>query len=247
MNETFGSEEQAAAFLGSTSSAKTMADGTLRITVDLSPADAIGAFTAFGNPGSAVAVARVTNEAALEADRGEVRKLGKPVKGPYGEYAKKLVQSGFFMSPNVWAAVGTDKALLAWIRQQKSALSGQYGEYIDDVGFCVPAHVRRVDLGSGTAIKPEYSAIPLTKEEHDLAHQKGDSAIGDDDWWRKMRIKYVGKWAYETLKAKMGYDSYTDMPPRELVKWASKHDLTQYLPLAYINAEIKEHQEASEA
>lgn len=246
MNEDLGDDiQEAAAFLGSSSSARTMADGSLRITVDLSPMDAIGAFTAFGTPGSAVAIARITNEVAVEESRP---KADKPVKGPYGEYAKKLVQSGFFMSPDVWAAVGTDKDYLEWVKRQKSAISGEFSEYHDDgEAFCIPAHVRRVEHGSGTAIKPPYSAIPLTRAEHDQAHQHGDTNLRPDEWWDKMRIKYVSKWAYEVLKKTMFYDSYTNMPPQDLVKWASKHDLTQYLPLSYINAETEVHEETDDS
>lgn len=231
-----------AIFLGATARAQTMADGSLRVTIDLNPGDAVGAFTAFGSPGSPVAVARVKNEVALEEGRP------KPEKGPYGEFARSLVASGFFKSPDVWAGIGTDHDFRGWICSQKSAKSGEI-DFPDDtgVGRNVAAHVRRVDLGSGTAIKPEYSCIPLTNAEHQLAHQKGDSALGNDDWWRRKRIKYVEKWAYETLKANMGYDSYTDMPPHRLVEWAEARELTQYLPFSIINAETEEHQEASEA
>ena len=60
-----------AAFMGSTSSAKTMADGSLRVTIDLSPMDAIGAFTAFGSPGSPVAF--VTRSRSSPRGRGRCR------------------------------------------------------------------------------------------------------------------------------------------------------------------------------
>jgi hypothetical protein len=60
MNAPGGDDMEAkAAFLGATARAQTMADGSLRITIDLNPDDAIGAFTAFGSPGSPVAVARI--------------------------------------------------------------------------------------------------------------------------------------------------------------------------------------------
>lgn len=233
-------EDEKAAFLGAVVRSQTMADSTLRITVDLSPGDAIAAFGSFGTPGSPVAVARIANEVAVEADRP------KAAKGPYGEYAKKLVQSGFFRAPEVWEALGTDKEYLEWVRSQKSAYSGRQDfDAPEGIHYCVAAHVRHVEYGSGTGIKPTYSAIPLTDDEHKLAHQKGDSELGDRDWWDKMRIKYVSQWAYETLKEKMFYDSYTHMPPSELVEWCSKRELTQYLPLAYINATMDE--ETSEA
>jgi len=218
-------EEDAAAYLGSSSGARTMADGTLRITVDIPPADAIGAFTAFGSPGSPVALARLTNEAALEEGRP-----GKPAKGPFGEYAKALVLSGFFRTPKIWESIGTDEEFLTWVRQQKSAYSGKFSMFIDGVGSCVAAHVRHVEHGSGTAIKPPFSAIPLTDDEHREAHQKGDSVLGDREWWDKKRIKYVSQWAYETLKEKMGYDSYTEMAPHRLIDWAKQRELVHYLP-----------------
>ncbi|MDH3376152.1 MAG: hypothetical protein OEQ39_04180 [Gammaproteobacteria bacterium] len=244
-DENFDSEEPSAAFLGSSSSAKTMADGTLRITIDLSPADAIGAFTAFGKPGSAVAIARITDKAAVEAERPT------RVKGPFGELAKKLVQSGFFRSPEVWAGIGTDEEYLEWVKHKPSAISGEFSEF-HDTGeqYCIPAHIRRVQYGSGTAEKPPYCAIPLTNAEHQQTHQHGDSSLRPEEWWDKQRIKYVSKWAFETLKGKMGYDSYTDMAPHRLVDWASQRELIQYLPLAYINAEktaTETHEEESEA
>ncbi|MFT5483328.1 MAG: hypothetical protein ACI9GW_001985 [Halieaceae bacterium] len=227
-DETDNNEEAPAAFLGSSAGCRTMADGTLRITVDLPPIHAIGAFTAFGAPGSPVAIARITSEVALEEGRP---KSDKPVKGPYGEYAKALVQSGFFRVPNVWCAIGTDGQYLEWVKRQKSAISGEFSEYHDDgEAYCIPAHVRRVAHGSGTAIKPPYSAIPLTNQEHQQAHQHGDSNLRPDEWWDKTRIQYVARWAYETLKHNLRYGSYTSIPPSKLVEWASQYNVTEYLP-----------------
>ena len=44
---------------------KSMADDTLRLTVDIAPADAQAALSLFGRRGSPVALARITGEAAL--------------------------------------------------------------------------------------------------------------------------------------------------------------------------------------
>lgn len=223
-NEDYNNE-QPAAFLGTVSKASTMADGSLRIQIDLMPADAVGAFTAFGSTGSSVALARISNEAALEEGRP------KSVNGPYGMYARDLIKSGFFRRPDVWEAVGTDDQYLEWLRDQASAKSGNK-DYYDANGesYCVAAHVRRVEHGSGTGIKPKYSAIPLTNEEHQLAHQKGDSALGSEDWWSKERIRYVEAWAQYKLKQTLGYDSWTNVSPEVLLKWAEEHDLTAHLP-----------------
>jgi hypothetical protein len=222
-------DEDPAAIMGTSSKCATMADGSLRVQVDIMPALAQQAFKMFGTPGSAVALARLTDAAAVEEERP-----GKPEKGPHGEWAKLLVQSGFFRTPKIWEAIGSDNEFLGWVKSQKSAVSGEFSEYHDDGEcYCIPAHYRKVGLGSGTAIKPPYSAIPLTKAEHDLTHAKGDIALGDELWWDKKRIKYVSQWAYETLKQKMFHSSYTTITPHELLKWAQKHNVADLLPMKY--------------
>lgn len=226
-------DEDLPAIMGYSTKCATMADGALRVQIDVKPQDAQKAFKLFGTPGSAVAIARLSDQAAVEFDRPKLEHQ-KPKKGPYGDYAQALVKSGFFRTPKIWSGIGTDKEYLAWVRQQKSACSGEQ-DLDPDTGelSCEAAHVRHLEHGGGTALKPEFSAIPLTKMEHRTAHQKGDSVIGPREWWDKQRIKYVEKWAYETLKAKMGYDSYTDMPPHRLLEWAHQRELENLLPMAY--------------
>jgi hypothetical protein len=55
--------------LGASSMIRTMADGTFRIQIDVEPRFAQQAFTLFGAPGTPVALARITNEAAIKQDR----------------------------------------------------------------------------------------------------------------------------------------------------------------------------------
>ena len=237
-------DEEPLAIMGSTSSLKTMADGSLRIAIDVSPKESKPAFQLFGTPGTAVALAVIKNEVAVEHDRpkpgditwvdsGDIKKA-PDMKTEYGEYARSLKLSDFFRTPAVWKAVGTDKEYLEWVKRQKSAKSGIFSEF-HETGekYCIPAHVRRIEHGSGTAIKPPYSAIPLTTGEHDLSHQKGDSKIGDEDWWAKMRIKYVSDWCWITLKATLDFDTWADMPPLVLVDWCSDNGLLNYLPSVY--------------
>lgn len=229
-------EEEPLAIMGSTSSLKTMADGSLRIAIDVSPKESKPAFQLFGTPGTAVALAVIKNEVAVEHDRPKA-----DLKTEFGEYARSLKLSDFFRTPAVWKAVGTDKEYLEWVKHQKSARSGIYSEHHDDGNaYCVPAHVRRVEHGAGTGIKPPYSAIPLTNAEHKMSHDRGDSAIGSEDWWARMRIKYVSDWCWVTLKEHRGYDSWADMPPGILVDWCSENGLLNYLPNAYRGITVAE-------
>lgn len=57
------------AIMASTVSVKTMADSTLRLTIDIEPNDAATAFQLFGMRGTPVALARMTKEAAVAEGR----------------------------------------------------------------------------------------------------------------------------------------------------------------------------------
>lgn len=71
-----------------------------------------------------------------------------------------------------------DALYLAWLRKQRSALGGGPP--------CDPAHVRQVELGAGTAKKPPFAAIPLTREQHRYAHQHGDRALLEREYGFKL-------------------------------------------------------------
>jgi len=60
------------AISGATVQVKTMADDTLRITIDIEPRDAKAAFELFGTRGTPVAIAKLTQEAAQDHARKEV-------------------------------------------------------------------------------------------------------------------------------------------------------------------------------
>lgn len=157
----------------------------------------------------------------------------KSKKSLYGQQAKELRLSSFFRRPEVWRAVGTDQEFLDWLKTQDCCAAKNYHN-----GDIVAAHVRRVANGSGTGIKPEYSAIPLCDEHHQLQHQKGESAVAPREWWDKKRIEHLQKWCWETLKTKLGYTSWSDVPPWELLTWAEKvevsgKDGSMWLPRCY--------------
>lgn len=166
----------------------------------------------------------------------------------YGDIASVLRRSGFCRAEKVWRALGTDEEFREWVQKQKSAWSGQQ-DWVDVLGEgrCEAAHVSRIEYGRGMSHKPEYACIPLTHAEHMNHHQYGESAfddIRDDgtkddlgrDWMERMRWKYVEQWAWDTLKATLGYESMADVPPSELKSWASKFDVEHLLPREYRDA-----------
>lgn len=195
------------AISATTRQVKTMADGTLRLTIDIEPNDAAQAFTLFGQPSVAVAIARLTQQAAQQDAR---RKAAKP----YGEAYKALYLHGWFYSRDVAEALGTDAEYQDWVRTQPSAYSGGC-DWDCDKGEprCEYAHVRRA-RDSGTGYKPKFSGIPLTHAEHHIQHQHGESALEGLDMEKKAG-EYLAKWIKIKLYQLFGVQSLGEVEPRK--------------------------------
>lgn len=177
--------------------------------------------------------ARVVVRRVQDADG---RDLKRNAPKPYGEMAAALRRSGFFRIPEVWRAIGTDDEFRAWVRRQPSAWSGKFSEEVDGEGRCIAAHVRRAGE-SGTAYKAEYACIPLTHEEHQAQHDGGESELGGKEWFDQQRIRTVEAWCWARLKSTLGYSSMGDVPPGEVMAWASEEGVGHYLPALYRNFE----------
>lgn len=91
-------------------------------------------------------------------------------------------------------AKGSDKDFAAYVRQWPSILTNDFGEWFNGEGRSVFAHVERVSHGSGTAIKAEYSGVPLTQEQHANTHQYGESHYAPSHWWVGQSITMLSKW-----------------------------------------------------
>ena len=75
------------AIMGASGACRTMADGSLRISIEIEPRHARAAFTLFGSPGTPVALARITDEAATAEAR---REFTAPEDRPKGGALCKL-------------------------------------------------------------------------------------------------------------------------------------------------------------
>lgn len=228
------------AITGQTNTYRALADGRIRLTVDIDPEYRVAVAQSFGEVGTGVAIA------LLNQQRDRQQRITQNAKGPYGEQAKELKLSGFFRIPDVWRAIGKDEEFLAWLRTKECAAKELLRPRVPVLVFPSPqvrsipcdgdivaAHIRRIANGAGTGIKPPFSALPLCNNHHMLQHQKGEGALGGKEWFDQQRIKYVEQWAWETLKAALGYESFADINPRIIYDWAQPHDLIKYLPSSY--------------
>ena len=92
--------------------------------------------------------------------------------------------------------LGTDKEFQAWVKEQPSMLGG---------GITVFAHVRRA-WNSGVGMKPLFSGVSLTDEQHKLQHQKGELTCLQSRGW------FVGESGRQAVdKAKRIFDEWAEM------------------------------------
>ena len=198
---------------------RTMADGSLRITVEIEPRDAVRAFSMFNDPGVPGAMVRLQREAAQKAGQE---------KPAFGNDAKVLRQSGFFRTKSVWQCIGSPDDYRRWVHTQPCIASGSGCH-----GDVVAAHVRRIKDGAGMGIKPDYAEVPLCDRHHRFQHQQGESAVMAPEEFDRQRIQHVEQWAWETLKAALGYNSWAEVPPPVLREWAAEHGLEGVVPNDY--------------
>jgi hypothetical protein len=156
----------------------------------------------------------------------------------YGRFARVLrTHVSFMLARKVWEAVGTDDEYLEWCKHQKCAKCGWTPHWeMSTFMLCDPAHVRRIADGAGVALKPAYSAIPLCHDHHVEQHRVGEAILGGKEAVDRARIKHVQDWVWDTLKATLGFEHWSEVPPATLVTWAREHDLVDTLPDVYLEA-----------
>lgn len=207
-----------AAIAGQLMSYRTLADGGLRITVDLPLTESEHFHNLFKEVHCQVAVAPM-KPVDLAAQQPE----------DYGQYAKMLRLSVFFGIPEVWRATGTDEQFLAFVRTQKCcARSG-----IPCDGPVQAAHVWRQRDGFGKGIKGPYAACPLCARHHGLQHNDGEGAVGGRAYMEQMAQEYRRRWIWAEIKDNLGVASMRDADPAKVFAWCQKKNIEQHLPAAF--------------
>lgn len=228
---------------------RSMADGTLQLRINLNEQESKQAMTLLCDVGASIAIARLSEPEApgREQDTGPDDVEPTTAKALYGEQARILRLSSWFRTPAVWEAIGTDEQFRTWIQEQTSCLD-YTSDWDSEKGrnVCEAAHVRRAGE-SGTGHRGTYACVPLTHEQHQLQHSKGELAVlskyrpGEvktvehaKAWFDGQRIKYVQAWCWAKLKADLGFAHWNLCPPSVLQEWAGSKAIGHLLPSGYI-------------
>ena len=196
---------------------RTLADGGLRITVDLPTTESEHFHSLFKEVHCQVAVAPM-----LPVD------LAKQQPEDYGQYAKALRLSVFFGIKEVWQAVGSGEQFLAFVRTLKCiARSGSCD------GPIQAAHVWRIADGFGKGVKGPYAAVPLCAGHHRLQHNNGEDAVGGRAYMEKMAYDVRVRWIWAEIKDDIGVASMRDAEPAKVLAWCQRKGIDRYLPAAF--------------
>jgi hypothetical protein len=215
------------AIAGQLMSYRTLADGSLRITVDLPETESSHFHELFPKVHLEVAVARL-NPIELAA----AQNAAAQAKGSFGKHAQSLRVSGFCALYDVWRACGSDDLFLQHVRTLKcAARSGVPCE-----GDVQAAHVWRLKDGFGKGVKGPYAAIPLCVRHHGLQHSETEDAIGGREYMEAQRYQVVVQWAWDKIKNDIGVASMADASPAAVFAWAEKRGVERLLPTAYKEA-----------
>lgn len=222
---------------GTVSKFQSLADGTLRLQVDVHQTDTAQALELLCEVGRTVAIAALQD--APPPEMAEDTSSSVPAAGPEdecdnnaGKLMQALYQAGWFHAPRVLEALGKDAMFLQWCRQQPSCWACD-GRNLEDNPI-LAAHYRKVASGAGTSIKPPYSAIPLCKLCHDKQHAHGYSVISPATWWEEKVAKARQDWGHQRMRDIFETTSMTAVPAKWVVEWALEHHLQGLIPQEYL-------------
>lgn len=145
-------------------------------------------------------------------------------RGQYGKYAEALYKSKVLATDDFMRAIGADAEYEAWVERQPSVISGDFSEFLETgEGRCVAHHVRRAS-NSGTGIRGEFITVSITHDEHALLHQMGElsylEAVGKPADFLDVELwAHRHQWAWDRLKAILGFEHWNEVPPESLVEW----------------------------
>jgi len=221
---------------------RSLVDGTLVIPMAFDPPYAKQAFEFFGGlAGRPGVVVPLTQQAAQKHMRqqtianyqAEVKQLQNQSK--YGHFAALLDKSHFWHQLPVLKAAGPEKDYMAWCRKGPCGINAHHQGGQDMQKGQMPFEYHHVNHAgnSGTSIKnQQYWGFPVCHEDHhDFIGLQG--CYTDYAWVKRLVEKHQHKWARETVKKTLGFDSWKDIHPDIFYQWAEKNKVDNLIPFNY--------------
>ncbi|MDA8119901.1 MAG: hypothetical protein M0Z85_07635 [Gammaproteobacteria bacterium] len=181
---------------------KTLADGTVRVAIDIDENDHWRAWPVIGKPKESVAVGVLQGES--------LRYNGSP----HGAYAQALWRHRFFARRRVWMALGG---------------LGSYRAFLAGRPCAQPGHVHNGAVEIVTLAGPDGWALPLCAK-HRAYGNNPDRWPGGWGQAKRLLEMHYSTWAHAALTDAIGHPRLRETPPVLIQEWARAHGIEDLLP-----------------
>lgn len=222
------------AIQGNVTKFSSLADGTLRLQVDVHQGDTGEALSLLCQVGRVVVLAALKDGIpGTPADRtsgGLSQDVSSNVPDDdtgepgSGKLMQALYRCGWFHATRVLEVLGHDAEFLQWCRAQPVCWC------CGNPGTIQAAHYRKVGDGAGTSVKPPYSAIPLCVPCHQKQHANGYSVLGTTPWWEEKVAQARQDWGHQEMRLLFETESMTAVPVSWVLTWAEEQELIDLIP-----------------
>lgn len=226
------------AIQGVVSKFMSLADGTLRVQIDIHQTDTRAALELLCEVGRPLALAALADTPAAEV----VEELTESEASPHylenecdnsgGKLMQALYRGGWFHAPKVLEALGVDAGYLQWVRMQEQCQHCSCHHTEDNE--IVAAHYRKVGTGAGVGTKPPFSAVTLCSKCHTLQHGKGYEALAPLATWERWVAETKAGWGHQRMREIFETESMAAIPAKWVVEWALEHELNAFIPKEFL-------------
>lgn len=159
----------------------------------------------------------------------------------YGRQARCLRLSRILSSPAIVRQTGTTAAYQHWVCDQPCVITGCTGCNAEGKNHFYPV---RQSLKS---YDPGYVGVSLCESARYCIRRNGLVAalaflkqIKDEPeecaraWLQLKAMELLHDWVWTTLKTRLGYRHWYDVPPPVFVEWAKTHNVGYLIPRRYV-------------
>ena len=160
----------------------------------------------------------------------------------YGRQARCLRLSRILSSPEIVRQTGTPKAYQTWVRDQPCVITSCTGCNTEGKNhfYFVKQNLHTHDRGYvGVSLCEsaqhcvQVKGLVSTLQFYKLVTQEPQEECARA-WLQLKAMELLHSWVWETLKVRLGYRHWYDVPPQTFVKWAKTHNVGYLIPGKYV-------------
>lgn len=158
----------------------------------------------------------------------------------YGDQARSLRVSRALLNPDIVRLTGSAAEYQTWVKNQPCSItrcesdnefvqvrkpfSSHDSKYL---GVSMSESVMHIYLEHGLKVTLRYYGV-INQHQSDESTQA---------WLQQTAMELLHEWVWQSLKSKLGFQHWNEVPPQVFKDWAQNHKIIYALPIAYRNCE----------